>query len=450
MTTFAHLSDLHLGAFRDPALRAELLARFVAATDLILSAKVDFVIIAGDLFQVNIPEIATVTEVARQLRRLQDAKIRTYIIYGSHDYSPNHASMVDVLAGAGLYQKVVEGEFTTEEGGEPLLRLRPFRDVPTGVTLVGMSGRKTTLERRYFEHLDLPALEQLPGPKVFVFHSGITELRPVGIPESESVPSSLFPKGFDYYAGGHVHQRGVHGLHGAPMVYPGPLLGYDFRDLEAGALQPRGFYLVEIDQGRATPRFVPVPGRDTVVVRQDAEGLSAEAAAGALRAQLEATQVADRIVLVHVAGQLASGRTSDIPWLALQQQLRERGAFAVYVSRSQLRSTIVGRVSIGRSDSSHIEERVLAEYLDGPDPPAPTFRGDAGVSLARQLLEPLCAELQPGEAVAEGEDRKIEAAYQLLVSARDGAAGSPPQQRTLGDQETDSPHAGDEAGGEEE
>ena len=54
---FAHISDIHLGAFRDSVIR-ELERQALAETvKKCIELKVDFVLISGDLFHVSIPDI---------------------------------------------------------------------------------------------------------------------------------------------------------------------------------------------------------------------------------------------------------------------------------------------------------------------------------------------------------------------------------------------------------
>ena len=53
MASFAHLADLHIGAWRDLRLRELKIKSFENAIDSIMKRGVDFVVISGDLFHVN-------------------------------------------------------------------------------------------------------------------------------------------------------------------------------------------------------------------------------------------------------------------------------------------------------------------------------------------------------------------------------------------------------------
>ena len=54
---FAHLADIHIGAWRDPVMKNLNLDAFVRAINIIIEKKLDFVLIAGDLFHTSLPAI---------------------------------------------------------------------------------------------------------------------------------------------------------------------------------------------------------------------------------------------------------------------------------------------------------------------------------------------------------------------------------------------------------
>ena len=96
MHSFAHLSDIHIGAFRQPALQNLVLKAFDDALDICVERGVDFVIVSGDLFDSNIPDMGLVNGAVRKIREVKDKGIQFYIVYGSHDFSPTQTSIVDI------------------------------------------------------------------------------------------------------------------------------------------------------------------------------------------------------------------------------------------------------------------------------------------------------------------------------------------------------------------
>ncbi|MFH0835929.1 MAG: metallophosphoesterase, partial [Candidatus Micrarchaeota archaeon] len=133
MVKFAHLADVHLGAFREAELRAFNLKAFEIAVDESLRANVDFIVIAGDLFHTSLPEMSIVDAAVKKLKEARDAGKRVYVVFGSHDYSPTETSIINVLESAGVIRKIAAGEY----GEDGRLRLQAFKDEETGCTLVG-------------------------------------------------------------------------------------------------------------------------------------------------------------------------------------------------------------------------------------------------------------------------------------------------------------------------
>lgn len=91
MIRLLHLADLHLGrpfqmlGEKGAAQRRALEGALVRAVDLAVAERVHLVLIAGDLFDSPQPSPAAVDLAARELRRLDDARIRVAVVAGNHD-----------------------------------------------------------------------------------------------------------------------------------------------------------------------------------------------------------------------------------------------------------------------------------------------------------------------------------------------------------------------------
>jgi DNA repair exonuclease SbcCD nuclease subunit len=390
---FAHMADVHLGAFRDDRLRELNLRAFEEALDICAGEDLDFILICGDLFHVNLPEMAIVERAVRKIRELKDAGMRIYLIYGSHDYSALGSSLIDVLGSAALFTKITqarteEGDGKGDKAGEELYL--DFIEDETGALLCGMPGRKSSLEKRYFEMLQTKPLEERKGFKVFAFHSGITEFRPDYLPEGDSIPLSLFPKGFDYYAGGHIHERFEKEEKGYGLItYPGTLFGYDYMDLERGSRNPRGFYVVEHDPDtkRTTAEFKEVKVANTRVVDVDTEGLDPSEANKELREVVGGVDANESVVLLKVHGKLNSGRASDVAIGEVREALDQGGASAVFINRNQLRGADIEKIRVEIGPRDDIENKLFTEYLGSFGSRDPRFEGEAGLKLCRELLD---------------------------------------------------------------
>src|SRR3989344_3321325 len=98
---FVHLADCHIGGWRESDLRELSIQSFSVAADFCLRECIDFLVIAGDMFNTSVPSVDALKHVAGELKRLQNAGIAVYIIPGSHDYSPSGKTMIDVLEKSG-------------------------------------------------------------------------------------------------------------------------------------------------------------------------------------------------------------------------------------------------------------------------------------------------------------------------------------------------------------
>ena len=385
MFKFAHLSDIHLGAFRDPVIRELEKQALLEAVKKCIELKVDFVLISGDLFHVSIPDLSVVNDTIRTLRLLQEAKIPIYMIYGSHDYTPNGVSIIDILDTAGIITNVMKSRID-EEG---VLILQFVEDPKTKAKIAGMSARRIGLESKYYEKLDKIRLEKEKGFKIFAFHSGITEFKPTFLNDMETVPISSFPKEFDYYAGGHIHERGEHKFSGYPrIVFPGPLFtgyGKDIEETASGT--KRGFYLIEFDEEVRKVTFIEIKGFDGLFFEYDATGKNSQSARKELAKKLDELQVNGKVVVIRVKGELAGGKTTDIDFAELRRTLTSRGALYVHLNRFSLTSKEYEANRIAGEDPSVIEGNLFRENIGAVRVSQANLKGDSGVASALELLK---------------------------------------------------------------
>ena len=105
MYKFAHITDCHLGSWRNPKLRDLNLQAFEESISISIKEQVDFILITGDFFDVNIPQLAPVKRAVEILKQARDSGIAVYMIYGSHDFNTANISMIDILHSAELFIK---------------------------------------------------------------------------------------------------------------------------------------------------------------------------------------------------------------------------------------------------------------------------------------------------------------------------------------------------------
>ena len=416
MHKFAHMSDCHIGAWRDEKLRDLNLKAFEKAIDLCIEERVDFILICGDLFDTNIPDLYQVKRAVEKLRFAKEKGINIYLIYGSHDYNPNTISMIDVLESADLFEKVSKGEYKGDK-----LELQFVQDPKTEAKMTGLSGRKLGLEKEYFEALDVESLEQEKGFKIFLFHSCVTELNPGYVPEARSVPLSMLPRGFNYYAGGDVHKR-IEGKFNdyAIVKYPGPLFGTDFRDLEDVAEgERRGFFIVEFDKAVRNIRFVETNISEVVYYIFDGDRKTARQVEESLVEKAKDIDVDNKIVLFKITGMMSSGRPVDVDFRRVKEILLEQGAVYANINRYALKSKERIEVRVKGERKTEIEERIFKEKMSGfrIDPSVKNKKirkflkgrlvGEKGIELAQNLLDALKMEKREGETKTDFHTRVL-------------------------------------------
>jgi len=393
---FAHMADCHIGAWREPKLREANLQAFFRAIDICIEEKVDFILISGDLFNTAFPGIDGLKEVVLKLMELKDAEIPAYVVPGSHDFSPSGKTMLDVLENARLFTNVFRGK--VENG---LLKLKFTEDRKTGAKITGILGRRGLLEQSYYENLDRKSLEEELGFKIFMFHSPVQELCPEGA-IFDSSPLSFFPKGFNYYAGGHVHTVFSKKIEGYGIFsYPGPLFPNSFLEMEA--LQNGGFYIVDEGGEKIKASYRPIILYNVYPISVDCEGKSAEQARALILAAAEGREFINTIVLIRLYGKLSLGKSSDINFSEIFLQFYGRGAFFVMKNTNALKTDEFEQVTSSADSVENIEELLISE--NAAKMRFGKISEEKSKLFIKALMTVLSSEKKEGERVSDFESR---------------------------------------------
>ncbi len=354
---FAHLADCHLDSWREPELKKVSLDAFLEALDICMDEKVDFILIAGDLFHVASPDIDILKSAVLKLKEARDKGIRIYVIPGSHDFSYSEKTMLKVLEAAGLFVNVSRGDV----GEDGKIRLKFTVDDATGVKITGLLGRAGSLEREYYENLDHESARKEEGFKIFMFHSAIDEYKPDFLKDISALQLSFLPKGFDYYAGGHVHERFERDEKGyGKIAYPGALYPVKFDELEK--YKAGGFFIVESDNVLKS-RFVKIESHKVVALNLSLDGLGAEKAKDKIMDALKGEMLMDAIVLLRLRGVLGSGKPTDIDMNSVAEYVKNEGALIFKRSTTKLSSKEFEEINIEvKGDIRQIEEDLINEH----------------------------------------------------------------------------------------
>ncbi|MBI2655929.1 exonuclease SbcCD subunit D [Candidatus Woesearchaeota archaeon] len=400
---FAHMADCHIGSWRDPKLKDTSTLAFIKTVDKCINEKVDFIIIAGDLFNTSFPRLDNLKSVVSKFKQLKDLEIPVYIVPGSHDYSPSGKTILDVLEEAGLFINVFNKGIV--ENGK--LKLAFTIDKKTGAKITGMLGKRGTLERTYYEKLITENLENESGYKIFIFHSGIDELKPKEMENIISQPLSLLPKGFDYYAGGHVHiveDKQIEGY--GRIAYPGPLFPNSFAELEK--LEIGGFYIVEDNK----PRFEPIQIYNIAKLKIDCNHKTPEQIKDEILSHFKNKELNNTIVLIRLAGTLESGKPSDIDFTEISNELYNKSAYYVMKSSHAVVFKEFEEIKTDARNVEDIESFLIKEHLGQIK--VDNLNLEKEEELVKSLIKILSAEKQEGETVPDFEKRVKEEAEKIL------------------------------------
>ena len=394
---FAHLSDVHLGFQKHESLQNIEQQVFEKILDECITRKVNFILIPGDLFHVNIPEMRIQKFAFAKFRQVHDAGIPIYVVYGSHDFSPVSNSVIDLLAEIGYIRKVTNA--TSHEEGK--ISLKCLIDEKTGAKITGLSGLKVGKDREWYEKLDRSSLEAEQGLKIFLFHGGISDMKTDSGMDGDQMPLSLLPKGFSYYAGGHMHKFNHQSFDEySNVVYPGtPFAGYH-TDLEDNANgQKRGFVLVEFDDKIKSVDFVEIKNTEYEIIEVDANNRKAESVNQELSEKTADVDVVNKVVIVKIQGELMSGKTAEVDVSIVRDNLNNKDALVVNVSKNQLTSKEYSITEAKGSNKEEIEINVFSENIGQLKFDYPELLDKSGIKLASKLLQEL------GQSKLENENK---------------------------------------------
>ncbi|MGG6237996.1 metallophosphoesterase family protein [Nodosilinea sp. AN01ver1] len=218
MAKFLHIADIHLGFDRYDT--PERTKDFFRALQTVLERyaieeRVDFVAIAGDLFEHRNIKPATLNQAQVCLQALKNAEIPVLAIEGNHDNRPygTRTSWLKYLAEWDLLKLLEPNDGADAENRLPpwdeATRSGAYIDLPCGVRVVGSNWYGATAPRAI--ELLSGAIRELPnGPDytVLLFHHGLEGqiARYAGaLRYSELLP--LKDAGVDYLALGHIHKN---------------------------------------------------------------------------------------------------------------------------------------------------------------------------------------------------------------------------------------------------
>jgi len=384
MVRFAHISDVHLGGWKQQQLQDLNFQSFRKAIDICIEKKLDFILIAGDLFDSAYPPIEILKETFSEFKRLKEAKLPCFIIAGSHDYSISGKTFLDVLEKAGFCKNVVNAEETKEK-----IILNPT--VYNRIAIYGYPGKKSGLE---IPELRKIKLNDCPGMfKILMLHTTIDKAK--GTLPTDAIETDLLPK-VDYYALGHLHMDFQY----QNFVYPGPIYPNNFQELED--LGNGSFYIVDTEKENSLEK-IELKVKETVLI--EVEVRNALIATEQIISEIEKRDVEDKIILLRLSGELETGNNSDIKFPQIEEVVSRKKAYFLLKNTHELKTKEV-EMEIEIKNIDNIEEEAIDTYSQQNPIDFNRF--------ISQLINSLSIEKQEGEKIESFTNRIMDETKKIL------------------------------------
>lgn len=244
MIKFIHCADLHLDSpfkskshlspkiFED--VRNSAYESFKKIVDIALKEEVDFIIIAGDLFDNENRTLRAEIFLKEQFKRLEKEQIFVYVAHGNHDPLTSNIN-TDWPDNVSVFSNQVETYQAITKDGEK-------------VSIHGFSYQNNTSYENKID--DYPSSQGQKGIHIGVLHGTYSKSTEKDR-YTEFILEDLNKKMYNYWALGHIHERQQ--LSDMPLIeYPGNIQGRHLN--EKGE---KGCLLVKGDHLKLEPEFIP-------------------------------------------------------------------------------------------------------------------------------------------------------------------------------------------------
>ena len=372
MARFLHIADVHLGFDRYNS-QVRTTDFFHTLWDVFekyaIGTAVDFVVIAGDLFEHRMIQPAILNQAQLCLQQLQTAEIPVIAIEGNHDNCPygTKTSWLRYLSDWGLLKLLEpsQGETmyapwdeTTKQGG--------YIDLDCGVRVLGSSWYGAAAPKA-IQQITAAMATLPPGPAstVLLFHHGLEGqiARYSGaLRYGDLLP--LRQAGVDYLGLGHIHK---HYTVDNWLFNPGSL---EANNVEESTFE-RGALLVEVDNAQVEAQLqtdyqqrpitrlrLKLRGQEAL---EDIEGLALKAIEQAIN-QKQVVPDKQPIVELRIEGQVGFDRL-ELDTRQLQKILQDRCNALIFLLKYEVDNVAYGTPLDDAADREQIEREIFTDLL---------------------------------------------------------------------------------------
>ncbi|ECH6824992.1 exonuclease SbcCD subunit D [Listeria monocytogenes] len=241
---FLHMADLHLDSpfiglstLPQPLFSAMQESTFQSLeriTTVAIKEAVDFVLIAGDIYDSEDQSVRAQARFAKEMKRLEAANIPVFMIHGNHDFIEKHKEKLALPSNVHVFSEQVEVMSHKTATG-------------VSVNIYGFSYNE--------RHIRSSRVDEYKIQGDADFHIALLHGSEVSSSEEHDVYApfrvqEISKKGFDYWALGHIHKRQL--LAESPSIYyPGNIQGRNRK--ESGE---KGASIVTLSEASTTIDFI--------------------------------------------------------------------------------------------------------------------------------------------------------------------------------------------------
>ncbi|EAD9802436.1 exonuclease SbcCD subunit D [Listeria monocytogenes] len=241
---FLHMADLHLDSpfiglstLPQPlfsAIQESTFQSLERITTVAIKEAVDFVLIAGDIYDSEDQSVRAQARFAKEMKRLEAANIPVFMIHGNHDFIEKHKEKLALPSNVHVFSEQVE-----------IMSHKTATGV--SVNIYGFSYNE--------RHIRSSRVGEYKIQGDADFHIALLHGSEVSSSEEHDVYApfrvqEISKKGFDYWALGHIHKRQL--LAESPSIYyPGNIQGRNRK--ESGE---KGASIITLSEASTTIDFI--------------------------------------------------------------------------------------------------------------------------------------------------------------------------------------------------